>query len=83
VHQNELFFAHMTVREHLSFHAINRNGGAKSHAECEAMVDAVIEEMGLGHAADTLIGGGFLYYTKGGWVHARRPNIECHPGVCH
>lgn len=65
VHQNELFFAHMTVREHLSFHAINRNGGAKSHAECEAMVDAVIEEMGLGHAADTLIGGGFLYYTKG------------------
>lgn len=61
----ELFFAHLTVREHLRFHAINRNGGSKTIAKCEAMVEAVLGEMGLRRAADTIIGGGFLYYTKG------------------
>ena len=65
VHQKELFFSHMTVREHLTFHAINRLSRVRTQAECLARVDKVIDEVDLRKVADTQIGGGELYVSKG------------------
>ena len=31
VYQQEIFFAHLTVEEHLAFHAINRNGRTRRY----------------------------------------------------
>lgn len=65
VHQKELFFSHLSVREHLTFHAINRMARIKTREECEARVDEVMLEVDLTRVAETQIGGGDLYVTKG------------------
>jgi ABC-type multidrug transport system ATPase subunit len=65
VEQHELFFAHLTVREHLTFHAINRNGGTRTRKQCHQMVEDVMGEMGLARCGDTIIGGGFIFHSKG------------------
>ena len=65
VHQKELFFQHLTVREHLTFHAVNRLSCLKSIRECEERVSEVIEEVDLTRVADNKIGGGAFYITKG------------------
>lgn len=67
VHSQERFFTHLTVREHLMFHAINRN--RKSREECADMVEEVLEELGLTYACDTMIGqeAASLYFTQGKW----------------
>lgn len=65
VHQHELFFSHLTVREHLMFHAINRNGASKTLDECSAMVERELVEVDLVRSADTIIGGTGMYVTKG------------------
>ena len=65
VHQKELFFPHMTSRELLRFHAITRLSRVLTHDECMARVGTVLREVDLTKAADTKIGGGELYVTKG------------------
>jgi ABC-type multidrug transport system ATPase subunit len=72
VHQKELFFSHLTVREHLTFHAINRMSRTKPLDECHARVGAVLEDVDLTRVADSHIGGGDLYVTKGGYMKIRR-----------
>lgn len=65
VHQKELFFPHLTAREHLTFHAVTRLSREYSMDECLARVDTVMEEVDLSKVSDTRIGGGELYLTKG------------------
>lgn len=65
VNQKELFFAHLTVREHLLFHAINRLSRIRTQAQCEARVDTVMEEVDLTRVANQKIGGGDLYVVAG------------------
>lgn len=68
VHQKELFFSRLTVREHLTFHAINRICCFMSKEECQERVEEVMREVDLTRVADTQIGGGELYVTKGAVV---------------
>ncbi len=65
VHQKELFFSHLTVREHLTFHAINRMSRVKTEEECEDRVRQVMEEVDLTRVTESKIGGGELYVSKG------------------
>lgn len=65
VHQKELFFPHLTVREHLVFHALNHLSRHKSLEECVARVEAVMEEVDLTKVGDQKIGGGDLYLVAG------------------
>lgn len=41
VHQKELFFHHLSVREHLVFHAVNRLSRIRSREQCEERVETV------------------------------------------
>lgn len=65
VHQRELFFSHLSVREHLTFHAVNRMACSKSRGDCALRVEEVMQEVDLTRVAETQIGGGELYVTKG------------------
>lgn len=65
VNQKELFFPHLTVREHLIFHAINRLSHIRTDAECTGRVATVMEEVDLTKVADQKIGGGDLYTVAG------------------
>ena len=65
VYQKELFFPHVTVREHLTFHAINRLSRIRTPDECKARVDRVMEEVNLTKVADQKIGGGEFYIFAG------------------
>ena len=89
VHQKELFFSHLSVREHLTFHAINRMARTKTREECEARVEGVLQEVDLTRVAETQIGGGDLYVTKGMYadvvspppkIYLRNPNSS-HPAT--
>lgn len=71
VHQKEIFFSHLSVREHLTFHAINRMARTKTREECEARVEGVMQEVDLTRVAETQIGGGDLFVTKGMYVYGR------------
>lgn len=53
----DLFFPTLTVREHLTFHAMVRVGEKVSKAERLARVEDVIQAVGLKKCADSLIGG--------------------------
>jgi len=65
VNQKELFFPHLTVREHLIFHAINRLSSIRTDAQCKERVATVMEEVDLTKVADQKIGGGDLYIVAG------------------
>lgn len=65
MHQRELFFSHLSVREHLTFHAVNRMACSKSRGDCALRVEEVMQEVDLTRVAETQIGGGELYVTKG------------------
>lgn len=65
VHQKELFFSHLTAREHLYFHAVTRLSGNHSSLECLSRVETVLQEVDMIKVCDTQIGGGELYVTKG------------------
>ena len=65
VHQKELFFPHVTVREHLTFHAINRLSRIRTPDECKARVEAVLQEVDMMKVGDSQIGGGDFYVFAG------------------
>lgn len=65
VNQKELFFPHLTVREHLIFHAINRLSRKRTDAQCKERVATVMEEVDLTKCSDQKIGGGDLYNVAG------------------
>lgn len=65
VHQKEVFFHHLTVREHLIFHAVNRLSHVRTRAECDARVEQVMEEVDVSKVANSRIGGGELTLVKG------------------
>ncbi len=56
VHQSDLFFKVLTVREHLLFHARLRLGDSVSVEEREERVTAILHEVGLQDVAQTRIG---------------------------
>jgi len=58
VHQQELLFSHLSVREHLTFHAVTLD-------ECLARVEDVLHEVDMMKVGDSQIGGGEMYMTKG------------------
>ena len=65
VHQKELLFSHLTVREHLTFHSVTRLSRLHTMDECLARVEAVLIEVDMMKVGDSQIGGGEMYVTKG------------------
>jgi len=65
VHQKELLFSHLTVREHLTFHSVTRLSRGHTMEECLARMEAVLQEVDMMKVGDSQIGGGELYVTKG------------------
>ena len=64
VPQVDVFFSHLTPREHLIFHAItrcvtalSRRGADGKRPTVDAIVEAAIQQVGLGKCANTRIGG--------------------------
>ncbi|RHY94106.1 hypothetical protein DYB31_002599, partial [Aphanomyces astaci] len=55
--QDDVFYATLTVKEHLMFQAELRMGKAFNPEEREARVDYVIDELGLTKCRDSQIGG--------------------------
>ncbi|GAB9477496.1 Multidrug resistance protein abc superfamily, partial [Globisporangium polare] len=55
--EEDLFYETVTVREHLIFQARLRLGRTLSEAQYMLRVDEIIEELGLTHRRDALIGG--------------------------
>lgn len=66
VMQDDLFYATITVREHLLFQARLRMGKTHSVQQYTERVDTVMEELGLMKCRDTLIGGTSLRGISGG-----------------
>ncbi|TMW61228.1 hypothetical protein Poli38472_013691 [Pythium oligandrum] len=66
VMQDDLFYATITVREHLMFQARLRMGNTHSVKQYTERVDTVMEELGLSKCRDTLIGSGALRGISGG-----------------
>lgn len=66
VMQDDLFYATITVREHLIFQARLRMGKTFSPAQYTKRVDTVMEELGLTKCRDTFIGGALLRGISGG-----------------
>ncbi|GAB9468972.1 Atp-binding protein [Globisporangium polare] len=64
--QDDLFYATITVREHLMFQAKLRMGKTFSKEQYSVRVDEVLEELGLNKCRDTLIGGGMERGISGG-----------------
>ncbi|KAK1929432.1 Protein white [Phytophthora citrophthora] len=57
VKQDDMFYATITVREHLIYQARLRMGPHTTAQQHEERVDTVLEELGLTKCRDTLIGG--------------------------
>ncbi|TMW61233.1 hypothetical protein Poli38472_013696 [Pythium oligandrum] len=66
VMQDDLFFATITVREHLMIQARLRMGKTHTVEEYTARVDTVIEELGLTKCRNTLIGNETIRGISGG-----------------
>ncbi|RLN05697.1 hypothetical protein BBJ28_00024932 [Nothophytophthora sp. Chile5] len=66
VMQDDMFYATITVREHLIFQARLRMGCSTTVEEYTKRVDTVLEELGLIKCRDTLIGGIRLRGISGG-----------------
>ncbi|OQR84584.1 ATP-binding Cassette (ABC) Superfamily [Achlya hypogyna] len=66
VMQDDIFYATLTVREHLAFQAELRMGKLFTRAEQRQRVDYVIDELGLTKCQDTQIGGLRLRGISGG-----------------
>jgi len=56
VQQDDLFFGSLTVREHLTFHALLRMDKGMAKADRMERVESVIQELGLTKCSDTQIG---------------------------
>ena len=57
VHQVDLFFPTLTVREHLTFHAMVRVGEDVPKQERLRRVEEVLSSVGLKKVSESLIGG--------------------------
>ncbi len=57
IYQEDLFIPTMTVREHLTFHAMVRMGGNVTMAERLERVEDVLVEVAMSHCPETIIGG--------------------------
>ncbi|KAJ0402020.1 hypothetical protein ATCC90586_010277 [Pythium insidiosum] len=66
VMQDDLFYASLTVREHLHFQAKLRMAKSCTSAEREARVAAIVSELGLTKVLDTPIGGANIKGLSGG-----------------
>ncbi|KAE9346207.1 Protein white [Phytophthora fragariae] len=66
VTQDDMFYATITVREHLVFQARLRMGPRTTAEQHEQRVDTVLEELGLAKCRDTLIGGVRVRGISGG-----------------
>ena len=64
--QEDAHFYWMTVRETLRFAAATRLPAALGAAAQQAAVERIIRRLGLGKAADTLVGGGLVRGVSGG-----------------
>jgi ABC-type multidrug transport system ATPase subunit len=66
VMQDDVFYANLTVKEHLMIQASLRMPKSVSQEEKEAHVTRVMAELGLTKSKDTMIGGGFVRGISGG-----------------
>ncbi|GMF42657.1 unnamed protein product [Phytophthora lilii] len=66
VKQDDMFYATITVREHLIYQARLRMGPHTTTEQHEQRVDRVLEELGLTKCRDTLIGGVRVRGISGG-----------------
>ncbi|TMW61229.1 hypothetical protein Poli38472_013692 [Pythium oligandrum] len=66
VMQDDLFYATITVREHLMFQAQLRMGKTHTVEEYTQRVETVMEELGLNKSRDTLIGNESIRGISGG-----------------
>jgi len=66
VMQDDLFYATLTVQEHLTFSAELKMGRTHSKAECLQRVNTVMEELGLTKCRNTLIGNERIRGISGG-----------------
>ncbi|KAF1325605.1 Multidrug resistance protein abc superfamily, partial [Globisporangium splendens] len=62
--EEDLFYETITVREHLIFQARLRLGKSFTEEQYMLRVDEIIEEVGLMHRRDALIGGMFVWERK-------------------
>eukprot|EP00897_Mesotaenium_endlicherianum_P001005 jgi/Mesen1/10905/ME000095S10239 len=73
VQQDDSLFKMLTVRETLMFSARLRLPSSMSRAEKEQRVETLIQELGLAHCADTVIGNHEIHGVSGG--ERRRASI--------
>ena len=66
IEQDVMFFAHMTVRETLSFRVELKLGSLISKTARDAMVQDLLDELGLTRAADTVVGDSKVRGISGG-----------------
>jgi ABC-type multidrug transport system ATPase subunit len=76
VHQTDLLFGFLTVREHLTYHAIARLGHAYKDEGISSRVSAVIAELGLDKCADSLIGGTDAIFLRRGISGGERKRVS-------
>jgi ABC-type multidrug transport system ATPase subunit len=84
VHQEDLFFATLTVREHLTFHARVRMRRGKRGQSTLERVDHVLNSVGLAKCQDTLIGGPHSLIRGGCLIllPCRAASLRPHRGPC-
>ncbi|XP_020694400.1 ABC transporter G family member 22 isoform X2 [Dendrobium catenatum] len=66
VTQDDVLFAHLTVRETLTYSALLRLPNSMSKQQKEERATNVIHELGLDRCQDTMIGGSFVRGVSGG-----------------
>jgi ABC-type multidrug transport system ATPase subunit len=66
IEQDVMFFPHMTVRETLSFRVELKLGSLLSKSARDAMVQDLLEQLGLSRAAETIVGGSKVRGISGG-----------------
>jgi ABC-type multidrug transport system ATPase subunit len=76
VHQTDLLFGFLTVREHLTYHAIARLGHTYQGEAIERRVSEVMSELGLNKCADTIIGGTDAVFLRRGISGGERKRVS-------
>lgn len=76
VHQTDLLFGFLTVREHLTYHAIARLGHTYQGEAVERRVSDVMSELGLDKCADTIIGGTDAVFLRRGISGGERKRVS-------
>jgi ABC-type multidrug transport system ATPase subunit len=76
VYQTDMLFGFLTVREHLTYHAIARLGRSHDRAAIADRVSAVMAELGLDKCADTVIGGTDAIFLRRGISGGERKRVS-------